>query len=73
MDEPKETLLKDLLATKIYSEAVEHQLQEHEAAEEQVRSQDAGIAAASTSAVEIQVPGQASLLVKRLGRRSETL
>jgi hypothetical protein len=57
----------------MYSEAVKHQLQQLKTTEEQVRSQDAGRDAASTSAVEIQVPGHASLLVKRLGRRSGIL
>ena len=47
----------------MYSEAVEHHQQELEAAQEQIRSQDAGRDAALTSGVEIQVPGQASLLV----------
>jgi hypothetical protein len=51
------------MGTKIYSKAVEHHQQELEAAQEEIRSQDTGRDAASTSGVEIQVPGQASLLV----------
>lgn len=41
IDALKETPLKDSLGTKIYSEAVEHQLQQLKTTEEQVRSQDA--------------------------------